>query len=116
MNSANTQREMAHCTVEWAPFALAEGVEEATLLAAAEALQRDFLSQQPGFIARELLKGAGNEWVDLLYWASQEAAAAAMQTAGSVPACQAYFSLMVPSAGHADLGSAVRHLAQVRRY
>jgi hypothetical protein len=35
---------------------LAAGVDETTLLAASDALQHEFISQQRGFIRRELLK------------------------------------------------------------
>jgi hypothetical protein len=48
-------------TIEWAPFTLAAGVNEATLLAASDVLQRDFLSKQPGFLHRELLKRSANQ-------------------------------------------------------
>jgi hypothetical protein len=60
--------------IEWAPFTLVEGIDEAKLLQASQALQADFLSQQKGFLRRELLKGKDNAWVDLIYWESPEAA------------------------------------------
>jgi hypothetical protein len=102
-------------TIEWAPFSLAEGVDEASLLAASEALQREFLSQQPGFVRRELLRGHGNQWVDLVYWASQEAAETAMQNVAGSPVCHRYFSLMA-GADASEPGAGVLHLAQVAQY
>jgi hypothetical protein len=51
-------------SIEWAPFRLADGIDETTLLTASEALQREFISQQRGFIRRELLKGQANQWFD----------------------------------------------------
>ena len=43
-------------TIEFATFTLAEGVDESTLIAAADALQRDFFKQQKGFIRRDLVQ------------------------------------------------------------
>lgn len=102
-------------TIEWAPFTLADGVDEATLLAASEALQREFLSQQPGFVRRELLRGSGTQWVDLVYWASKEAAEAAMQHVAGSPVCHRYFALMAGADGD-EPGAGVLHLAQVAQY
>jgi hypothetical protein len=102
-------------TIEWAPFTLAEGVDEATLLAASEALQREFLSQQPGFVRRELLRGSSNQWVDLVYWASQDAAEAAMQNVVGSAVCHRYFALMAGTDAN-EPGAGVLHLAQVAQY
>jgi hypothetical protein len=70
-----------------------------------EQLERKFLSQQPGFVRRELLRGPGNQWVALVYWASQEAAEAATQNVAASPLCHRYFSLMVgPDASEPGAG------------
>ena len=45
--------------IEWAPFTLKPGVDEATLLQVSERMQRDFLLGQQGFVRRELIKGGG---------------------------------------------------------
>lgn len=102
-------------TVEWAPFKLAEEIDEATLLEAAEVLQTEFVSKQPGFISRELLKGQGNQWAEIIYWNSLEEAEQASQNATNSPICLKYFALMIgpdpndPSAG-------VTHFEQVKTY
>jgi hypothetical protein len=101
--------------VEWAPFRLAPGTEEAALLESAEAVQRDFLQHQPGFVRRELLRAADGQWVDLLVWSDEPSAMAAMSAAGSSPACQAYFHLMV-GGDSMDASSGVLHLHRVRVY
>lgn len=101
--------------VEWAPFRLAPGTEEAALLEASEALQRDFLQHQPGFARRELLRGADGQWVDLVVWSDEPSAMAAMSAAGSSPVCQAYFHLMA-GGDTMDVGSGVLHLHRVRVY
>ena len=101
--------------VEWAPFRLAAGADEATLLAASETLQRDFLQHQPGFVRRELLRGADGEWADLVVWADERSAAVAMSSAEASPVCHAYFHLM-EGGDSMDIGAGVRHLHRVRVY
>lgn len=80
--------------VEWAPFEVREGVSNEQLLQASEHLQNEFLVKQKGYIKRELLKGEGKQWVDLVYWASEEDAQAATQNAMNSEACGAFFGLM----------------------
>ena len=101
--------------IEWAPFRLAAGVSEAALLDASEALQRDFLQHQPGFLGRELLRGPDGQWADLVVWESRAAAERIMPAMGASPACHAYFALM-QGASTADPGAGVLHLERVRRY
>jgi hypothetical protein len=102
-------------TVEWAPFTLAEGVDEATLLAASEALQSEFISKQSGFISRELLKGEGNQWVDIIHWNSLAEAEQAARQAADSPICFKYFALM-QNVDHDDPGAGVFHFERVRSY
>ena len=106
---------MADMTIEWAPFRLIDSADEASLLRASDALQSGFLANQPGFIRRELLKGEEGQWVDLVYWESEEAAAQAMQQAAASPTCLEYFRLMV-GADKPDFGADVRHFEKKRAY
>ncbi len=101
--------------VEWAPFRLASGIDEAALLEASEALQRDFLQRQPGFLRRELLRGADGQWVDLVHWRDEPSASAAMRAAGSSPVCHTYFHLM-EGGDNMDAGTGVLHLHRARAY
>lgn len=101
-------------TLEWAPFSLKEGVSEAEILKASENLQTEFLCQQKGFIRRELLKGADNQWVDLVYWENREAAEQAAKNAANSPACFKYFALM--DADHNNPGAGVFHYDQIKTY
>ncbi len=94
--------------IEWAPFVVADGVDDEELLAASEQLQKGFLENQKGFLKRELLKGKDNHWVDLVYWASEEDAQQAMENAATSPVCMTYFSLMV-AADHTDPSAGVFH-------
>jgi hypothetical protein len=101
-------------TIERAPFTLAEGVDETRLLAASDVLQREFVSQQRGFVWRGLLKGQARGWVDLVYWDSLSAAEEATRNAMNSPVCQNYFALIVGE--DADLATAVSHFEQVQIY
>lgn len=101
--------------VEWAPFELAEGVDEATLLAASEVLQSEFVSQQSGFIKRELVKANDKQWVDLVYWNSLEEAEQAAKNVANSPVCLKYFELMV-GADPDDPSAGVLHLEVVKTY
>jgi hypothetical protein len=103
-----------NAVIEWAPFTLVESIDEEKLLQASQALQTDFLSKQKGFLGRELLKGKGNDWVDLVYWENREAAEQASQNAANSPVCYAYFQLM--GADHAEPGAGVMHFEQVKTY
>jgi heme-degrading monooxygenase HmoA len=104
-----------HVVIEWAPFAVKPGVEDAELVAASEALQNGFLSHQRGFIRRELLKGQNGQWVDLAVWDSKDAADQAVRNAAENPACFQYFQLMV-NADHDDPGAGVLHFERIRGY
>jgi len=101
--------------VEWAPFRLAPGVDEVALLEASEALQRDFLAQQPGFLRRELLRGPDGQWADLVYWEDEAAATQVIKAVSASPVCHAYFQLM-EGADIADAGAGVFHARRVRVY
>lgn len=102
-------------TIEWAPFTLIETANEAALLAASDALQAEFLSKQPGFIKRELLKGNPHQWVDIVYWNSREEAEQAARNAANSPVCYAYFALMV-NTDHNDPNAGVHHFDQIKTY
>lgn len=117
MHDGNTAAPTAdpQLVIEWAPFRLAPGVDEQTLLEVSEALQREFLQRQQGFVRRELLRGRDGQWADLVYWTDEASANAVMPAVGTSPACQAYFSLMV-GADTSDPGAGVLHLQRIRSY
>jgi hypothetical protein len=102
-------------TIEWAPFRLAPGVDEAAFLKASSELQTEFVSKQRGFIKRELLKGKDNQWVDIIYWRSREEAEQAGKNAMNSAICQKYFSLMA-SFDQNDPNAGVFHFEQVKAY
>lgn len=102
-----------HPVIEFARFTLAEGVDEPTLVAAADALQEEFLRRQSGFLRRELVKTADNEWADVIYWENRQSVERAMQKAPENPAALRYFQLMANTgqdeeSGHPLLMSVTR--------
>jgi heme-degrading monooxygenase HmoA len=104
--------------VEWAPFELADGRAEEGLLEASAAFQEAFLATIPGFQRRELLHQPGSrQWVDLVYWDSADAAAAAFKAAEESEACALYFSYMKPPEGsEPDIHSGVQHFRLAATY
>ena len=102
--------------IEWAPFRLRDGVTEAELLAASEAIQREFLGRQPGFLRRELARGADGLWADVVQWADGAAAEAAMAAAATSRACSAYFALMAGANGGTDPGEGLLLMRRVGAY
>ena len=100
-------------TVEWAPFEVAGHVSDENLEKAAAELEINFLQKQDGYLRRELLKGKGRQWVDLVYWSSAEAAAKAAKEANSSEAFLDYFSLMV---GLDDAEDGISHYRQVKTW
>jgi hypothetical protein len=80
--------------VEWAPFQLKPGISDEKLILAAQYVEDGFLKKQPGYIKRALLKGKKGQWVDIVYWKSEEQANLAASKAYESPICFEYFSLM----------------------
>ena len=80
--------------IEWASFRLAEGMNEATFLAASDAMQTGFLGKQKGFVKRELVKTGDGQWADVVYWASRADAESAMPNAMKNTAALKYFELL----------------------
>jgi hypothetical protein len=112
--SATKEESMPTVTIEWAPFRLVDTADEGRLLAASDSLQTGFLANQPGFLRRELLQGPDGQWVDLVYWESEESAARAMQQAAESPVCFEYFRLM--AGADADAGAGVSHFVRKKSY
>ncbi|PWL38548.1 hypothetical protein DKG77_09810 [Flagellimonas aquimarina] len=80
--------------LEWAPFTIKKGITEDDLMKASEALQKDFLQNQKGFVKRDLLEKFDRNYIDLVYWETIEDAKNALENAEKNPACLAYFKLM----------------------
>ena len=101
--------------VEIAPIELKEGVSEDLLILASKTLEKEFLAKQDGYIKRELLKEKEGHYIDIVYWASKDAANKALEVAMTSEACGAYFSLMV-AADHDNPGEGIKHLSLLKSY
>ncbi|UII79164.1 hypothetical protein [Flagellimonas sp. CMM7] len=101
--------------LEWAPFTIKEGVTEAELMQASEALQNDFLQNQKGFLKRDLLEKFDRNYIDLVYWETIEDAKTALGNAEKNLACQAYFELM-EEADNSKSEQGVSHFEILRSY
>ncbi|MDH6267726.1 heme-degrading monooxygenase HmoA [Rhizobium sp. SG_E_25_P2] len=101
---------MTTTNIEMASFRLKPEIEETVFVAASDRFQREFLNGAPGFLSRELLRGADGVYLDLIHWRSKEDAEAMMKTAATSPDCAAYFALM-------DLqGAEMRHFESLAVY
>lgn len=105
---------MTDQVIEWAPFRLKPGVDEATLLEASERLQTEYLDRQAGFVRRELVRRADGEYVDVVWWQSLDAAQKAMEHIAESSTCSAYFAVM--GANDTSAGDGVLHFHSVRTY
>jgi len=76
--------------VEIAQFKLASGVTDEEFVKEAEAVQKNFLEKQSGYIDRELLKDRDGQWVDILHWNSMEEAQKAAEIMMKDPATQRF--------------------------
>ena len=101
--------------IEFASFALGEDVDESTLIAASDALQKEFLSQQKGFMKRDLVRVADSRWADVIYWESRESVEQAMQSAPKSPAALRYFQLMA-NAENGDPSEGLMLMSVARSY
>jgi hypothetical protein len=67
--------------VELTTFKLNKGVDGRDFLKSAEQMQKDFLSQQKGFIKRTLTNEGDTLWTDIVYWENEELQGNAMKLA-----------------------------------
>ena len=88
---------MKNLIVEVAQFKLATGVREEDFLQEAEAVQKNFLEKQSGYIDRQLLKDKDGQWVDILHWNSTEEAQKAGEVMMGDPATQGFMQKIDPS-------------------
>ncbi|MBL4583187.1 MAG: hypothetical protein JKX83_01090 [Pseudomonadales bacterium] len=71
-----------------------EGIDDQQLIEKANTVQTTFISKQPGFIKRELLKRNDTDYADLIYWRNKKNATAAGNKVENCKVCLDYFSLM----------------------
>jgi hypothetical protein len=75
-------------------FKLHEGVSREQFLGTNDAVST-WISQQPGFISRELSYDAeGDRWIDILWWETMENAGAAAELSMTSESCAPMFALI----------------------
>ena len=78
--------------LELAVFKLNDGVTREQFLATNDAVSR-WISEQPGFISRDLSHDAeGDRWIDIVWWETMEQAAAAAERAMTSESCAPMFA------------------------
>jgi hypothetical protein len=82
--------------IQLAPAQLKEGVDEAQLLEASEAFQKNFVSKQTGIVRRILVKAKHGGYADLVFFESKEAADRVAQAEVCSEHCLALFQLLQP--------------------
>ncbi len=80
--------------IEWAPFVKKDQINEQLLISKADAVNRQFLSLQPGFIKRSLVKKDKYNFADIVHWGSLTAAQQAAKKVSNCEVCNQYFSQM----------------------
>ena len=74
-------------------FKLKDGVLDAQILEASDALQRD-LEGMAGYLSRRLLKTDDGQWIDLVEWESLDAAHHASEAIMPRPSAQRFMDLV----------------------
>ncbi len=64
--------------IEVATFQLKQGVSPEEFAVVDQALERDYIAKQPGFVSRESAAGPNNEWLVIVHWHSLQDADASM--------------------------------------
>lgn len=105
---------MGHQIIEIAKIKLAANVSEEQLIAASNTFQSEFLTGQPGYIGRDLVRVENGGYADIVRWESHEAAAAVMEKFPESEACSSYFSVM--EFDTQDPASGVSHCSVLSSY
>lgn len=84
--------------LEFAMFNAKPGVSDDVVIKAAQAIQTD-LAVSPGYLKRELFKGEGSQWLDLVHWRSLDEAMSAAQQIMSGPNWPRFETVLAPEGG-----------------
>lgn len=78
--------------IEIVTFKLKAGAAAADFAPIDQAVEREHVSRQPGFVSRESAHGADGEWLVIVHWRSAKDADASMATFETAPAAAAFMS------------------------
>lgn len=82
--------------VEVVTLTLREGVSLEQFVALDQAVEREHVALQPGFIARESAPGQNRTWLVIVHWAAMEDAEASMSSFSDAPAASAFIDGIKP--------------------
>lgn len=78
--------------VEVVTFKLKPGVTSAEFRTVDKEVEKQHVSNQPGFVSRESAAGEGGEWLVIVHWRSRRDADASMASFERAPAAAAFMS------------------------
>lgn len=78
--------------IEIVKFKINEAVSFDQFASLDQAVERQHVSQQPGFVARQAAKGENGEWMVVVYWTSEETADASMASFTDAPAAAEFMA------------------------
>ncbi|MEV8376665.1 antibiotic biosynthesis monooxygenase [Kribbella sp. NPDC056861] len=78
-------------TIELTRFKVADD-KEAELLAARPEMLADFAADRAGFVAAQLVRLPGGEWLDIVEWETPEDFAASREKGGNLPGIARFFA------------------------
>jgi hypothetical protein len=78
-------------TIELTRFRVSEELAD-ELLAARTGMLRDFAADRVGFLAAQLVRLPGGEWLDVVEWAGPEAFAASRAKGANLPGIARFFA------------------------
>ncbi len=91
--------------IQLAPITLKRGFDEAALIEASDAFDRDFVSKQKGVLRRQLVRARSGGYADLVFFESKDAADKVWEAEASSPECAVFFSIMeAPDPSQPDMG------------
>lgn len=73
---------------------LQAGADADSFLAANKALEESYISQQPGFIAREIGMTEDGEWLIVIHWETAEDSAASIAKFGEAPGVEDFMAFL----------------------
>lgn len=73
-------------------YELAEGITESHLFQVAERVLNEWMSKQPGFLAWEINKDRDGNYLDIVYWASEQDALNSQKKMTDIPNGHEWFA------------------------
>lgn len=89
-NAVTKEASKVAAVIEIVRFKLAAGISPQAFLALDQAVAREHVAKQAGFVRRESASTSEGEWLVIVHWASAAAADASMASFATAPAAAAF--------------------------